>query len=330
MKRLSSKVISNASVSVIGVGNIGNAVCANLLNNGYNLSKVYDAYRENIDFGQKVEVCSNVKDTVIDSDIVITALPKPENIRDVILNQNMFEFMNDESVWIDHSTTDYFQTIEFAKEAKKTYNISTLECPLTGGMTLLKQGQMTMYVGGDIEIFNLCRPILQCSSNNILYLGEIGTASITKVVSNMLASTNTVAMAEALMIAKKSNIDLDQFWNAIRFSAGNSFVWETEGPLVFNGSYDTEFAVDLQCKDMKLGNQICEHYGIPLELHSLVHQIFNRAKYKYGADAPSTIPAKLIQDDLNNESLKIEERFDKWSYSVDTSNNAITIVHKFN
>ena len=328
MKRLSSKLITNASLSVIGVGNIGKAVCNNLINKGYNLTKVYDAYKENIDFGDNVKVCSNVQDTVNNSDIVITALPKPENIKNVVENEKMFEFMNKESVWIDHSTTDYFQTIEFAKEAQEKYNISTLECPLTGGMALLKQGQMTMYVGGDSEIFNLCKPILECSSNNIIYLGEIGTASITKVVSNMLAATNTVAMGEALMIAKKSNIDLERFWNAIRFSAGNSFVWETEAPLVFNGTFDPQFAVDLHCKDMKLGNQISDYYGTPIELHGLVQQIYNRAKYKYGANAPSTIPAKLIQDELNDE-LQIDKKFDKWSYSVDTTNNTITVIHKF-
>ena len=145
----------------------------------------------------------------------------------------------------------------------------------------------------------------------------------------MLASTNTVAMGEALMIAKKANIDLEQFWNAIRFSAGNSFVWETEAPLVFNGSYETEFAVDLQCKDMRLGGEICEHHGVPIELHALVHQIYNRAKYKYGANAPSTIPAKLIQDELQDAPLQIEETFDKWSYSIDTTNNTVTVIHKF-
>ena len=71
----------------------------------------------------------------------------------------MFEFMNRSSIWIDHSTTDYFQTLDFAK------------------VTLLKQGQMTMFVGGERDKFEECKPYLECSSNNILYLGEIGTAS---------------------------------------------------------------------------------------------------------------------------------------------------------
>jgi len=326
---LSKLATADAQISVIGLGNVGGAVCNNLLKHNFNVNSVYDAYKDNIDFGEKVAVHRNLKDAVQHSDIVVTALPKPENIRDLVLNQQMFECMKDDAIWIDHSTTDYWQTLQFAKEAKEKRNISTLECPVSGGITLLKKGQMSMFVGGDYDVFQACEPYLQCSSNKILYLGELGTATITKVVSNMLASTNTVAMGEALMIAKRAGIDLEQFWNAIRFSSGNSFVWETEAPLVFNGSYDTDFAVELQCKDMRLGNQLCEQFGVPLPVHSLVHQIYNTAKYRYGENAPSTIPVKIMEDTLNDERLQIEGKFDKWTYSIDTKNNTVTIVHKF-
>lgn len=167
----------NHSISVIGLGSVGNAVCKNLLKQNHKLVNVYDAYKDNINFGDNVNVCTNVQDAVQNSDIVITALPKPENIKELVVNQKMFEFMNRSSIWIDHSTTDYFQTLDFAKEAKDSYDISTLECPLTGGVTLLKQGQMTMFVGGERDKFEECKPYLECSSNNILYLGDIGTAS---------------------------------------------------------------------------------------------------------------------------------------------------------
>ena len=149
----------NHSISVIGLGSVGNAVCKNLLKQNYKLVNVYDAYKDNISFGEGVNVCSNVQDAVRDSNIVITALPKPENIKELVVTQKMFEFMNRSSIWIDHSTTDYFQTLDFAK------------------VTLLKQGQMTMFVGGERDKFEECKPYLECSSNNILYLGEIGTAS---------------------------------------------------------------------------------------------------------------------------------------------------------
>eukprot|EP00485_Elphidium_margaritaceum_P004641 CAMPEP_0202710436 /NCGR_PEP_ID=MMETSP1385-20130828/22423_1 /ASSEMBLY_ACC=CAM_ASM_000861 /TAXON_ID=933848 /ORGANISM="Elphidium margaritaceum" /LENGTH=333 /DNA_ID=CAMNT_0049369979 /DNA_START=21 /DNA_END=1019 /DNA_ORIENTATION=+ len=330
MNSLLSRVActSNARIGVIGVGNVGAAVCNNLLNKQYNLATVYDHYKSDINLGENVQVCSSVSDAVKNADIVITALPKPENIRDLVLNQQLFEQMEDSAVWVDHSTTDYFQTVQFAKDAKDRFNIETLECPITGGVTLLKQGLMTMYVGGNRSIFDACAPYLQCSSNNVIYMGEIGTATITKITSNMLATVNTVAMGEALMIAKRTGVDLEQFWHAIRYSAGNTFVWETEAPLVFNGTYDTEFAVELQCKDMKLGNDLCQQYQIPTPMHTLAQQIYNTAQYQYGKDAPSTIPVKLVEDALN-EPLQVPKKFDEWSYSIDTSGNKVTVIHKF-
>lgn len=133
-------------------------------------------------------------------------------------------------------------------------------------------------------------------------------------------------MGEAMMIAKKSDIDLDMFWNSIRFSAGNSFVWETETPLVMNGEYNPGFTVNLQCKDMELGHFIAKQYEIPIEIFSLVQQIYNRAKYKYGDESGSSIIPKLLEHDLN-ESLQIDG-FKKWEYSVDINDDSTKVLHK--
>ena len=66
-----------------------------------------------------------------------------------------------------------------------------------------------MYVGGEHEKYIQCLPILECSSNNILYIGKIGDATILKVCSNMLASVNTVAMGEIMMMTKRIGDDLE-------------------------------------------------------------------------------------------------------------------------
>ena len=128
-------------------------------------------------------------------------------------------------------------------------------------MALLKQGLMTVFVSGEKEVYEECLPLLKMSGKTVLYLGGLGTATITKIVSNMLAATHNVAMGEALMIAKRNKIDMAKFFEAIRFSAGNSYVIETEAPLVFNGSYDPEFSLELHCKDLKLGSSIASDSG---------------------------------------------------------------------
>jgi len=67
-------------------------------------------------------------------------------------------------------------------------------------------------------------------------MGELGKATIAKVISNMLCAAHLVATSEALVTAKKCGLEMNSFFDGIRQSAGNSFVFETEAPLIFNGS----------------------------------------------------------------------------------------------
>ena len=83
-------------------------------------------------------------------------------------------------------------------------------------------------------------------------MGELGQASILKVVTNFLASTHLVAIGEALMVCKKAGIDLGKAYNAIKVSSGNSFVHETESQVILSGSYNVIFTKDLVGKDVGL------------------------------------------------------------------------------
>ena len=200
-----------------------------------------------------------------------------------------------------------------------------LEAPVTGGMALLYQGKMTVLVGGDKQLFQDCLPILQQSTKKVLYMGEMGTATIAKVISNMLAATNLVAMGEAMMLGKRGGVELKSLFEAIRFSAGNTYVWETEGPLIFNGTYDPDFTIELHCKDLNLGYELARKFQVPIELHSHVEQIYNRARQKYGNDVGSSSPPKLLEDDLQ-EPLQIEG-FEDWTYTVEHVEGSMAVVH---
>ncbi|KAJ7352714.1 hypothetical protein OS493_034319 [Desmophyllum pertusum] len=116
---------------------------------------------------------------------------------------------------MDSEETSEFQKQSVRRElikeeiAKTQYEkgkkgIGVLEAPVTGGMALLKQGKMTVLVGGDKQLFQDCAPILQQSSKMVLYMGEIGTTytMIAKLISNMLAAVNVVTMGDALQLGK--------------------------------------------------------------------------------------------------------------------------------
>jgi 3-hydroxyisobutyrate dehydrogenase len=132
-------------------------------------------------------------------------------------------------------------------------------------------------------------------------MGPLGSASVIKVITNMLAFIHLVAAGEALMLAKRGGLDLGQAFHAIKASSGNSFVHETESQLILNGSYDIGFTMDLACKDLGFAHQLGREFGVPLELAGLVEQIFVRARAQYGGGAWSSQVVKLLEDALGTE-----------------------------
>lgn len=112
--------------------------------------------------------------------------------------------------------------------------------------------------------------MMKASFQNVLYTGPLGTAMIPKVFSNLLCAVNIIAAGEAMMVAKKSGLDMKTFWDAVRSSSGNSFVWETGGPMVMQGTYDPSFDIALHCKD----NQLCFDIARKNKVYNLVSSSF--------------------------------------------------------
>ena len=130
----------------------------------------------------------------------------------------------------------------------------------------------------------------------ILHTGELGSASILKVITNYLASTHLAALGEAWAVAKKSNLDMKKTFKGIKVSSGNSFVHETESQVILNGSYNINFTMDLVEKDMTLFNNLSKKLNIPLEISPLVLSIFKDAHDKYGSRAWSSMVVKRLED----------------------------------
>ena len=117
----------------------------------------------------------------------------------------------------------------------------------------------------------------------------------------MLAFIHLKATSEALMLAKRGGLDLKQSWEAIRASSGNSFVHETEGALILNGSYDIAFSVDLALKDLGFALGFGREFGVPLELAAMTEQTYVEAKAAYGGAAESPMIARLLEDRLGTD-----------------------------
>jgi len=214
------------------------------------------------------------------------------------------------------STTDE-QEVKRLGALAKARGIDLLEAPLTGGVHLVRSGDMTVLVGGDASVLKKHSRLLHTIGGAVIHCGGWGTGSVVKVISNMLAALHLVGVGEAFMLGKKSGIALPALWAALKASAGNSYVLETEGPFIMNGTFDTDFALKLHCKDLDIGYKMARTLRTPLVLHGVAQQVYERARARYGDEAPSSMPAKLMEEDCGTHLQA--SGFDGFTYQDRTS-----------
>jgi 3-hydroxyisobutyrate dehydrogenase len=286
----------------IGLGHLGRHLALNLRRAGFELA-VYDLDRTSGDalVAAGARFASSPKDAATGADAVFTCLPSPAASRAVVAGPNgVLEGLAKGACWIEMSTNDRDEILALAETARAK-GIATLEAPVTGGVHKAAEGAITVLVGGDEALYEKHRPAFEAMGGTVLHMGALGDAAIIKVITNMLAFIHLVATGEALMLAKRGGLDLAKSFAAIKASSGNSFVFETEGQLVLNGSYDIAFTMDLAQKDLGFALGFGRQFGVPLELAGLTEQIFRRATSQYGGNAWSTMVVKLLEDALGTD-----------------------------
>lgn len=290
------------NVGFVGLGHLGGYLAASLVRAGHPVT-VTDLDRS---AGERLVAAGatwadNAKAVAETSDVVFTCLPSPKVSEHVATAPDgLFAGLRTGTTWIEMSTNDREHSLHMGALAAE-HGVHMLECPVTGGVHKAAEGDITVLVGGDEAVFEQHRHLLEAVGNPILYMGPLGSASVIKVITNMLAFINLVGIGEALMLAKRGGLDLTKAFHAIKESSGNSFVHETEGQVILNGSYDIQFTMDLACKDLGFATGFGREFGVPLELAGLVEQTFIRARSQYGGGAWSSQVVKLLEDALGTD-----------------------------
>jgi len=284
-------------IGFVGLGNVGGKLAGSLLRNKFNL--IVRDLDEQITkkFSDKgAQIANSPKDLAEKSDLVITCLPSPKACSKVMESDDgIIKGLSKDKIWLEMSTTDN-KEVKRIGELVKSKGAVPLDAPVSGGCHRATTGNIAIFVGGERKSFDKILPALTAMGRKILHTGELGSASILKVITNYLASTHLVALGEAWAVAKKSNLDMNKTFKGIQVSSGNSFVHETESQVILNGSYNINFTMDLVEKDMNLFNDLSKKLNIPLEISPLVLDIFKDAHKKYGSRSWSSMVVKRLED----------------------------------
>ena len=287
-------------VGFIGLGNVGGKLAGSLLRNNFDLTvKDLDENLTKSFKDKGAKVTNSAKELAEQVDLIITCLPSPKICAEVMeADDGVINGLSENKIWLEMSTTDEAEIKRIGKKIISKKAIP-LDGPVSGGCHRAATGNIAIFVGGAREAFDKILPALTVMGRKILHTGDLGSATVLKVITNYLASVHLVALGEAWTVAKKSNLDLAKAYKGIAVSSGNSFVHETESQVILNGSYNINFTMDLVLKDTGLFDDLAKKLGAPLEISPKVVEIFKDGQKKYGSRAWSSMIVKRMED-LNN------------------------------
>jgi 3-hydroxyisobutyrate dehydrogenase len=288
-------------VSFIGLGQVGGKLAGSLAQSDAADLTVFDLSAEactELD-GKGARVAASVVEAASTAEVFITCLPSPAATSAVMDGPNgddgALHVLPKGAIWLEMSTNDADEVKRLSARAEPL-GIRVMDCPVSGGCHRADTGNIAIFAGGSREDFDSVLPLLTEMGREILHTGELGSASVLKVMTNYLATANLLAVSEAMTVMAGHGIDLATTYDAISVSSGNSFVHETEGQVILNGSRDVGFTIQLVRKDIGLFQKLAEERSIPLDLSPLLNTVFDAAQETYGPDEWSTNIIRRYED----------------------------------
>ncbi|HEY1412495.1 MAG TPA: NAD(P)-dependent oxidoreductase, partial [Rhodopila sp.] len=235
---------------------------------------------------------SSVADVAARCDVVITSLPIPRVVEEVTIGAGgIAENARRGTVFIDLSTNSP-ATAKRVHAAMQAKGIAMLEAPVSGGTRRATDGTIVIMVGGDAAVVEQNQPLLKSFSGEVVHVGEIGYGSTAKLINNMLAFCNAAAAAEALMIGKRSGIDLKKLDAVIRNASGMSAGYANLSGKTLAGDFSPTFALDLAHKDLRLALEMADELGVP---GLIAPQVMNLMRMARGMGLGSSDSASVIR-----------------------------------
>ncbi|MEL6644126.1 MAG: NAD(P)-dependent oxidoreductase [Pseudomonadota bacterium] len=267
-------------IGFIGLGNVGGKLSGSLLRNGKDLTVCDLDPAKVAEFTAKGAHSADSPAALMRaSDMVITCLPSPA-ASDMVLTEMLPE-VRPGKIWLEMSTTDAAEVQRLGAQVIAAGG-RAVDCPVSGGCHRAATGNISIFVGCDRETFETVLPLLTTMGRRVLHTGDLGSASVLKVITNYLATANLVTCCEALVTAKAAGLDLGTAYEAIAISSGTSFVHETESQVILNGSRDISFTMDLVAKDIGLFQDVADRARVPSEISPILIEIFRDGIARFG------------------------------------------------
>ena len=267
-------------VGFIGVGNIGQPMAKQLLNNGFNVL-VNDLDKENTLPLLKAGATwvANPIELVKQCEFLCTCLPGPIQMEQLIIGPDgILNSMNENTIYIDH-TTNSFNTVQKISSLLSKKRVNMLDAPVSGGVEGAKTRDLTLLVGGESKIVKHSMPILNAIGKTVLHVGDIGTGTICKLMHNSASLSMMLTMVQCLTTGVKAGVNASTIVEVFQKCAlGKNFDLQVRLPnTLFKGDFDPRFSLKLAYKDLKLAMEIADKFNVPFSIPEICEKEMSQA-----------------------------------------------------
>ena len=249
-------------IGFVGLGNMGGPMCRNLVKGVNHEVVVHDLNPA------AVAACTAAGATAAEglaalaagSDVIFTSLPTPKHVEAVAAE--IAAHARPGTVFFDLSTNAPAVAKRLAAELAGK-GITLLDAPVTGGVVRAEDASIVVMVGGEESVFEQHRVLLAAFSGTQVHVGPVGSASVAKLINNMLVLCNMAVAAEGMMLGRLAGIDLTKLVGIIQNGSGDSVGFRGIATRGIEGGYKPNFALDLAYKDLGLAVDLATEHGLP-------------------------------------------------------------------
>lgn len=267
-------------IGFIGLGAMGFGMACNIIKSGFS-TIVYDMEEEKIraivDTGALGS--ESIESLGRNSDVVLTMLTDDAAVEEVYLGEtSLLGAVKDSTILIDLGTTSA-GLLDKIERRYENRGIKLLGAPVSGGAIGAEEATLTIMAGGDRDAFEKCRGILQTMGKKVVYTGALGSATVVKLVNNLLLFIKCAAIAEGFSLGVKAGVSTDVLYDLISSSSGTDWALETIFPrYAFCGKFTPpSFALAGVLKDLGLARKMARELDVPTALADLTYQLFEKA-----------------------------------------------------
>lgn len=271
-----------AKIAFIGLGTMGYPMAGHLAKAGHDVT-VYNRTAAKTDkwcgeYGGNA--AATPAEAARDAEFVFTCVGNDDDVRQVYTGENgILSAVRPGAVLVDNTTASPEVAREMA-EAAQAAGAGFLDAPVSGGEAGAVNGCLTVMVGGEQDVFDRARPIMEPYAKAVTLMGEAGFGQVTKMANQLCIAGVLQGLSEAIKLAQASGLDIELMTEVIKHGAAGSWQMENRAVTMAEDKFDFGFAIDWMRKDLAICFEAADRLNVPLPLARKVDEEYAKLQEK--------------------------------------------------